>query len=121
MNRIWKGQIQGVTEGEVRGQVAPVTTLFSEAVSTEFEGNSSLNLVSSSFLQRRRSYGSRAREQGTAWFPKLENESMCFHFHCITSCPEAHSLFGRFFLTSFFLYSGGSDARLAHPRRMRFF
>jgi transposase, IS6 family len=32
MNSIWKGQIQGVAKGDVRGQVALVTTLFREAV-----------------------------------------------------------------------------------------
>lgn len=59
---------------------------------------------------------SRSREQGTAWFPKLENEPAYFHLNYITSCLLAHCLFGRFFLAFFPLYSGGSDATLAHPR-----
>ncbi len=59
---------------------------------------------------------SRPREQATAWFPKLKNEPICSHLDCITSCLLAHCLFGRFFLAFLPLYSGGSDARLAHPR-----
>src|SRR5438309_1051134 len=43
-------------------------------------------------------------------------DSYLSHFYCITSCLLAHCLFGRFFLASFPLYSGGSDATLAHPR-----
>src|SRR5260370_14694507 len=39
-----------------------------------------------------------------------------FHFNCITSCLLAHCLFGRFFLAFLPLYSGGSDATLAHLR-----
>src|ERR1700680_1946470 len=53
-------------------------------------------------------------EQETAWFPQLENEPIYTHSYCITSCLLAHCLFGRFFLACFPLYSGGSDARLAH-------
>jgi len=55
---------------------------------------------------------SRPREQRTAWFPKLKNESVLFHFYYITSCLLAHCLFGRFFLAFFPLYSEGSDAVL---------
>ncbi len=59
---------------------------------------------------------SRPREQATTWVLKLNNEPICSHFYCITSCLLAHCLFGRFFLAFLPLYSGGSDARLAHPR-----
>jgi len=59
---------------------------------------------------------SRPREQATAWVPKLKNEPVLSHFYCITSCLLAHCPFGRFFLAFFPLYSGGSDATLAHPR-----
>src|SRR5712692_1944965 len=55
------------------------------------------------------------REQATTWVLKLNNEPICSHFYCITSCLLAHCLFGRFFLAFLPLYSGGSDARLAHP------
>ena len=58
---------------------------------------------------------SRPPEQGTAWLPKLENEPVLSHFYCITSCLLAHCLFGRFFLASFPLYSGGSDATSGTP------
>jgi len=47
---------------------------------------------------------------------KDTNEPTCSHLNYITSCLLAHCLFGRFFLASFPLYSGGSDARLAHLR-----
>ena len=59
---------------------------------------------------------SRPREQAMAWVPKLENEPACSHFYYITSCLLAHCPFGRFFLASFPLYSGGSDAHLSHLR-----
>ena len=45
-----------------------------------------------------------------------QKRARSFHFYCITSCLLAHCPFGRFFLASFPLYSGGSDARLVHPR-----
>ena len=55
--------------------------------------------------------------KGEKWvFSELKNESILSHFNCITSCLLAHCHFGRFFLASFPLYSGGSDAILAHPR-----
>jgi putative transposase len=44
------------------------------------------------------------------------NEPVLSYFYCITSCLLAHCHFGRFFLACFPLYSGGSDARLSHPR-----
>ena len=55
--------------------------------------------------------------KGGKWvFSELKNEPILSHFYCITSCLVAHCLFGRFFLAFFPLYSGGSDARLSHPR-----
>src|SRR6266487_4311556 len=55
--------------------------------------------------------------KGGKWvFSELKNEPVLSHFYCITSCLLAHCPFGRFFLASFPLYSGGSDARLSHPR-----
>src|SRR6266487_5801284 len=55
--------------------------------------------------------------KGGKWvFSELKNEPVLSYFYCITSCLLAHCPFGRFFLASFPLYSGGSDATLAHPR-----
>src|SRR5438067_5078877 len=55
--------------------------------------------------------------KGGKWvFSELKNEPVLSHFYCITSCLLAHCPFGRFFLASFPLYSGGNDATLAHPR-----
>jgi hypothetical protein len=55
--------------------------------------------------------------KGGKWvFSELKNEPVRSHFYCITSCLLAHCPFGRFFLAFFPLYSGGSDATLAHPR-----
>ncbi len=56
-------------------------------------------------------------QKGSRWvFSEVKNEAVLSHFYCITSCLVAHCLFGRFFFAVFPLYSGGSDARLWHPR-----
>ncbi len=65
----------------------------------------------------RRLIQSTHKHKGGKWvFSELKNEPVLSHFYCITSCLLAHCPFGRFFLASFPLYSGGSDATLAHPR-----
>src|SRR5205085_10882526 len=80
-------------------------------------GKTSREYSSASFKGARRVGVCSKRAQRGKWvFSELKNEPVLSHFYCITSCLLAHCLFGRFFLASFPLYSGGSDATLAHPR-----
>ncbi len=54
--------------------------------------------------------------KGRKWvFSGLKNEPVCSHLNYITSCLQAHRLFGRFFLAFLPLYSGRNDACLSHP------
>jgi hypothetical protein len=42
---------------------------------------------------------------------RAPKRAMLLHYYCITSCLLTHCLFGRFFLASFPLYSGGNKVK----------